>query len=113
MSEADQKRQPPRRPAPPPQQPSLLVPVSLTIIAVVLMFGFQTYTLMQERQALQTTRKAQEAPFIESQNLRNQFEAIASGAAKLADEGNPNASAIVAALGRAGVTITNEDAASQ
>ena len=112
MNEPAQQRQAPRRP-PASQEPSLLVPVFLTIIAVVLMFGFQTYTLMQERQALEANRDAQATPFTESQNLRNQFEAIASGAAQLADEGNPNASAIVAALARAGVTITNEDSAAE
>lgn len=95
----------PRRPARQKTDTLLELPLCVVVVAFILMLGFQTNQLVMEQQALQQSWDNQTKAHAEAVKLRGQFEAIASGAAKLADSGNQNASAIVAALNKAGVTI--------
>lgn len=81
------------------------LPMCIVVIAFIIMVGFQTNQLVIEQERLQQNWDSQTTAHADAEKLRSQFEAIASGAAKLADAGNQNASAIVAALNKAGVTI--------
>lgn len=94
-------------------EPSLFLPVCLAVLALLILVVFQSSQLLREQQSLQSTWDDQVTAHADATKLRAQFEAVASGAAKLADEGNQNASAIVGALNKAGVTINKENDSSQ
>ena len=83
----------------------VFVPVALLAVTLLLWVGFQTTQLLREREGLQTLRQGQEAQVQSSQKLRASLDAIASGTAKLAGQGNPNARLIVDELKKRGVTI--------
>jgi len=85
----------------------VFLPVALLAVAIFLWVGFQTTQLIRERQALQTLRQGQEAQVQSSQKLRASLEAIATGTAKLAQQGNPNARLIVDELRKRGLTINS------
>ena len=85
----------------------VFLPVALLAVAIFLWVGFQTTQLIRERQALQTLRQGQEAQVQSSQKLRASLEAIATGTAKLAHQGNPNARLIVDELRKRGLTINS------
>jgi len=83
----------------------VFVPVALLAVTLLLWVGFQTTQLITERQTLQTLRQGQEAQIQSSQKLRASLDTIASGTAKLAQQGNPSARLIVEELKKRGVTI--------
>jgi hypothetical protein len=83
----------------------VFVPLALLAVAIFLWVGFQTTQLIREREGLQTLRQGQEAQVQSSQKLRASLDAIASGTAKLAEQGNPSARLIVDELRKRGVTI--------
>ncbi len=84
---------------------SLVVPLVLVILALLLMLGYQTFTLWQEREAL-TIRYAQQEPAVQqSQAMRAQLDSIARKTAVLADQGNANAALLVQTLEQRGITI--------
>ena len=85
------------------------LPLTLAIVTLFVMIGFQTLQLLREWQSLHETKDGQVAAYSEARNIRIQFEAIANGTANLAQSGNQNASAIVAALNEAGVTFNIND----
>lgn len=89
-------------------QHSLFLPALLTALAVVVWFGFQTTQLVKERTQLATLQANQTPTFENAEKMRGQLDAIAAGAQKLADAGNPNAQAIVNALRQRGITINPE-----
>ena len=86
-------------------QHSIFLPALLTALAVVVWFGFQTTQLVKERGNLATLKENQTATHQNAEKMRGQLDAIAAGAQRLADAGNPNAQAIVNALRQRGITI--------
>lgn len=89
-------------------QHSIFLPILLTALAVVVWFGFQTTQLVKERAHLATLQTNQAPIHENAEKMRGQLDAIAAGAQKLADVGNPNAQAIVNALRQRGITINPE-----
>jgi hypothetical protein len=83
----------------------VFLPVALLAVAILVWVGFQTTQLIREREALQTLRQTQETQVQSSQKVRASLDAIASGTAKLAEQGNPNAKLIVDELRKRDVTI--------
>ena len=90
---------------PAPSSRSLVLPLMLVIVAVLLMLGFQTVTLWQERDALTIRYAKQEPALQQSQQMRAQLDSIARKTADLADQGNTNAALLVKTLQQRGVTI--------
>jgi regulatory protein YycI of two-component signal transduction system YycFG len=88
-----------------PHRQSLFVPLFLILITLVLWFGFQTYQLVKERGNLKTLQANQETMLANAQKMRAQLDAIASGTARLAQQGNTNAAQVVNALKAKGITI--------
>ncbi len=84
---------------------SVFAPLALLLLAMVLWFALQTWQLVMERKNLAAFYTGQETMFQNAQKMRSQLDAIAAGAARLAEKGNPNAQAIVDALRARGVTI--------
>jgi hypothetical protein len=81
------------------------VPVFILAVAVAGWFGFQSYEMWKERDALAAASVAQEKPLAEAQKLRDSLDTIAREVALLADKGNPNAKLVVDELRRRGITI--------
>jgi len=94
-----------------PRRFDLFLPVLILSIAVVGWAAFQTYQLANERDALQKFVFNQEVLVQNATKLRAQFQGIASETQQLANAGNANAQAIIADLGRRGVTINTDAAA--
>jgi hypothetical protein len=87
------------------------LPLLIILITLTLWFGFQTYQLQQERKSLSVLAANQEPLYKNSQKLRNQLDALASGTSRLAQQGNANAQQIVSALAQRGITIHPNEAA--
>jgi hypothetical protein len=79
--------------------------VTLTTIAMVTWFAFQTYQLVREWGVLQSVKVAQEPTIEQAKKLRTQLEAISKKTLELAQQGNSGAAQIVEELARRGVTI--------
>ncbi len=77
----------------------------LLLIAMLLWFGFQTLQLLNERDALKAQRNSQEQIIVNSQKMRTQLDAIATGIKRLADQGNANAKDVVQLLAKNGIGI--------
>jgi hypothetical protein len=81
------------------------LPLLILSIAVASWFGFQSYEMWKERDALAATFAAQDKPLAESQKVRDSLDTIAREVALLADKGNPSAKLVVGELRRRGITI--------
>ncbi len=88
---------------------SPLLPILITLITLPIWFGFQTYQLFQEQNNLSVLAANQEVVFKNSQKMRVQLDALASGTSKLAQQGNPNAQQIVSALAQRGITMNSNE----
>jgi len=93
-----------------PSRPgSVFLPLLLLSLAMLGWFGFQAYQLLTEREQIASARSNIEPQVQAATKLRASLDAVASGTAKLAAGGNPNARVIVDELRRRGITI-NPDA---
>ncbi len=88
-----------------PAGPGLLVPVALAVLTLFIWTGFQAIQLVRERETLIKIRSNQENPVQEATKLRAQLDSILRGTSELANQGNPNAKAIIAELQKRGITI--------
>jgi len=88
---------------------SPFLPMLVTLIALTLWLGVQTYQLMQERSNLSALDTNQETPYTNAQKMRTQLDVLASGTSKLAQQGNANAQQIVNALAQRGITINSNE----
>ena len=79
--------------------------VFLLSLGFLAMTAFQTFMMVRARDNLATMRANQERPIEEGTKLRQRTEALAGRTAKLAEEGNENARAVVAYFRRQGVEI--------
>lgn len=89
-----------------PETRNLFLPAMLFALAFVGWLAFQTVQLVAERQGLADARASLDPLELNATKLRAAFDALATGTAKLATDGNPNARGIVDELRKRGVTIT-------
>ena len=75
--------------------------------AFLILLIFQTVTLVSDRMALTNALAVQENNLQQSVKARQQIDAIATGIAKLAEEGDASAKAIIDDLRRQGVGLRN------
>ena len=87
------------------------VPVLLVVLALGSWTGFQSWQLLAERSALQGIVASQAAQVAEATKLRAALDRIAAKTARLAAAGNGDASLIVEALRKRGVTINPDGGA--
>jgi len=92
------------------QRHGVMLPMLLGLLTLVLWFGFQTYQLIQERGAINTRKANQEKIYANAQKMRAQLDAIATGTARLAQQGNAHAQQVVTALRARGITINSNAA---
>jgi hypothetical protein len=93
-----------------PRRFNVFLPALLLSVAVVGWAAFQTYQLVNERDALQRFVYSQETLVQNATKLRGQLQGIASETQQLANAGNANAQAIIVELRRRGVTINADGA---
>ena len=84
---------------------SPFVPVLLGALALLGWLCFQTYQLLNERQALQAAYVTQQQTVDNSAKLRASLDALAADTQRMADSGNPNARLLVDELRKRGITI--------
>lgn len=87
----------------------VFLPVLLVTLALLVWFGFQSVQLIAERSQADGLHANQAPVFQNAQRMRRQLDTLAAGTQRLADGGNANAQAIIAALRQRGITI-NPDA---
>jgi len=81
------------------------LPLVLTIVSLLVWFGFQTLQLVLERSHLSSLKGNLEAAMQESQKMRAQLETLITKTAELANRGNANAKAVVKELEERGIPI--------
>jgi hypothetical protein len=77
----------------------------LTIVSLLVWFGFQTLQLVLERGHLSSLKGNLEGPMQESQKMRAQLEALITETAELASRGNASAKTAVEELEKKGIPI--------
>ena len=77
----------------------------LTIVSLLVWFGFQTVQLVLERSNLSLLKGNLEAAMQESQKVRAQLETLITKTAELANQGNASAKTVVEELEKRGIPI--------
>lgn len=86
------------------------IPLLLFGTALLVLLIFQAVQLNRERGNLKATIASQEQPIQESQRLRTQLDGVAGDTARLAQDGNTNAAAIIKQLAQRGIRINLQGA---
>jgi ABC-type transporter Mla subunit MlaD len=81
------------------------LPLILTIVSLLVWFGFQTVQLVLERSNLSLLKGNLEAAMQESQKVRAQLETLITKTAELASQGNASAKTVVEELEKRGIPI--------
>ena len=81
------------------------LPLTLTLVALLLWFGFQTLELVAERNQLITFKGNFDAAMQEAQKMQAQLEALITKTAELASKGNANAKAAIEELQKRGIPL--------
>ncbi|MBI2989072.1 MAG: hypothetical protein HYY45_20100 [Deltaproteobacteria bacterium] len=81
------------------------LPLILTVVSLLVWFGFQTVQLVLERGNLILLKGNLEAPMQESQKVRAQLETLITKTADLASQGNVSAKTVVEELEKRGIPI--------
>lgn len=83
-------------------------PLMLIIVAVTAWFAFQTLQLVKEHYTLADLKAGQESTLQKAHRMRSQLNAIASGVARLAKQGNTDAKQVVDALRSRGIVLHSD-----
>lgn len=84
---------------------SAFVPLLLFGLAVLVVLGFQAWSLAGERSALNTAHEGQQQTVDNAGKLRASLDGLAADTQRLADRGNANAALLVTELKKRGITI--------
>lgn len=87
------------------ERPAWKLPLILTLVSLLLWFGFQTAQLFLERKNLLSVAGSFQSAVQESQKLRAQLEALITKTAELAKQGNASAKKAVQELEQKGIPI--------
>ena len=86
---------------PPATSPSTL-PFTLTLVALLLFFGFQTLQLIMERSNLAMVKSNQDSALQEAQKVQEQFKTLVTKTNQLAEQGHAGARMVMEGLQRQG-----------
>lgn len=92
------------RPEPAGRHASIL-PLALTLISLLIWFGFQTVALVFERNQLTAVKRNFDAAMQEAQKMQAQLQTLITQTAELASKGNASAKAIIEELQKRGVPL--------
>jgi hypothetical protein len=87
---------------------SLTLPLSLTLAALTIYFGFQTFHLLSERSNLALVKASQEAAIQEAQKVQGQFKTLVTKISELAEKGHAGAKMVMEELLQRGVSSVPE-----
>jgi hypothetical protein len=83
----------------------LVTGVGLVIAAVLVLSGFLLYQAVTDRVGLLATIANQQQPLHQAEQVKRQLTALAGATAKLAEQGDAGAKAILEAMQRQGINI--------
>ena len=89
-------------------KPASNLPFVITLVALLMFFGFQTLTLLHERSNLGMVKGSQEGALQEAQKVQAQFKLLVTKTSELADKGHAGAKMIMEGLQRQGVGFAPE-----
>jgi hypothetical protein len=114
MAEEIEDVQEPQRIDPPvvAEKSVFTLPLLLTLGALTLYFGFQTWQLLNERNNLAVVKSSQEAAIQEAQKVQTQFKTLVAKTSELADKGHAGAKMVMEELLKRGVGSAPPPAAS-
>lgn len=81
----------------------LTIPFNITLVALLLFFGFQMLQLIIERGNLGTVKSNQDAALQEAQKIQEQFKTLVGKTNQLADQGHAGARMVMEGLQRQGL----------
>ncbi|HEV8720841.1 MAG TPA: hypothetical protein VGW77_09410 [Candidatus Binatia bacterium] len=83
-------------------RPASNLPFIITLVALLLYFGFQTLQLFVERGNLSMMKSSQDSALQEAQKVQEQFKNLVSKTNQLADQGHAGARMVMEGLQRQG-----------
>jgi hypothetical protein len=92
-------------------KPAFTVPFVITLVALLIFFGFQTLSLLNERSNLSQVKSNQEGALQEAQKVQGQFKLLVTKVNGLAEQGHAGAKMIMEGLQRQGVGLVPESSA--
>ena len=92
-------------------KPAANLPFIVTLVALLIYFGFQSLSLLTERGNLNMVKSNQDAALQEAQKMQTQFKTLVTKTSELADQGHPGAKLIMEGLQKQGVGFEPETAA--
>jgi hypothetical protein len=89
-----------------PARPMSNLPFIITLVALLLYFGFQTLQFMVERGNLGMMKASQDSALQEAQKVQEQFKTLVTKTNQLADQGHAGARMVIEGLQRQGLGAT-------
>jgi hypothetical protein len=86
-----------------PARTTFNLPFIITLVALLLYFGFQTLQLMVERGNLGMMKASQDSALQEAQKVQEQFKTLVTKTNQLADQGHAGARMVIEGLQRQGL----------
>jgi hypothetical protein len=96
-----------------PRRYSPFVPMLLTLLVLLAMLGVRNLQLLGDRDRLREQRAELVEARRQTDQAKQQLEAIGTGLARLAARGNVNAQEMIQRLARRGIVLEPEDEASR
>jgi hypothetical protein len=91
---------------PPVEQTGSNLAIIITLVALLLWFGFQSVQLWRERGNLSAAKASQETALQESEKVRLQFQGLMTKISELANQGHVGAKLIVDELQKRGIGVS-------
>ncbi|HEY3305087.1 MAG TPA: hypothetical protein VGL70_16295 [Candidatus Binatia bacterium] len=88
------------------ERPAWRVPLTLTLIALLVWFGFQSVALLFERNNLLAVKGNFDAGMQEAQKMQAQLQTLVTQTAELASKGNASAKAAIEELAKKGIPLS-------
>jgi hypothetical protein len=101
----EQDREPETAPSAPAESAALRLPLALTMLALLIWFGFQTVDLALERGNLTSLKSNYDPAAQEAEKIRAQLETLITKTAELAGKGNPSAKTAFEELQKRGIPV--------
>ena len=85
------------------------IALTITIVSLILWFGFQAFQLVRDRSGLRLLKANQETAIQESAKIRTQFQTLMTKTAELANQGHAGARMVIDELQKRGVGIAPDE----
>jgi len=89
----------------PGERPAWRFPLTLTLVALLIWFGFQAVALVLERNQLIAVKSNFDAGMKEAEKMQTQLQMLITQTAELASKGNASAKAAIEELAKKGIPV--------